>query len=317
MNLLKNEKSKQTAPIFDIQHLSTHDGPGMRTLVFFKGCPLSCTWCSNPESQSVFPRLKWVSSKCKSCFSCIENCPVDAVSIKETEEGKQPDFDRSLCSRCKEHPCVDYCLNDALSIVGRDITVDELFNILKKETRLYWNTGGGVTFSGGEPLLYPEFIKQVTDKLKSLSINTAIETCGYWEYDRVKEIIEQVDLIYFDIKTLCEKLHKQFTGKSNKKILSNLEIIAGEHQDKIIVSIPVIPGVMDNINDLRDIGNFLVRTGIKKTRLLPYHRLSLGKYEALGIKYPHERWDGDVDDRLIERMREELDEYCFSIEDWK
>lgn len=296
-----------SAPVFDIQHLCTHDGPGMRTVVFLKGCPLRCTWCSNPEGQVAFPQLRWHSKKCTACFSCLEACGRNAVAICENEKMKSPRFDRSLCYECNTKDCMDNCPNDAIDIVGREITADELFSILKKEIRLWWNTGGGVTFSGGEPLLYPEFVEQTAGKLKQFSINIAVETSGFFHWQRAEKALELCDLIFFDIKTIDDEAHKIFTEKSNKRILANLKNLAAISPDKIVVSMPIIPGVTDTVEKVKSAGKYIAGLGIRRAKLLPYHRLSLGKYESLGMKYPHEKNNTDIGKVLVERMREELE----------
>lgn len=416
---------ENSAPIFDIQHLCTHDGPGMRTVVFLKGCPLKCTWCSNPEGQASYPQLRWRSKKCANCFSCVNSCPRKAVSIEENEQGKFPAFNRSLCYDCNSRDCIENCPTDALVITGSTITADELFRILKKETRLYRNTGGGVTFSGGEPLMFPGFIGNVLKRLKEIGINTAIETCGFFQWDKAVETLQLCDMVYFDIKTADDEIHKKFTGKSNKVIWENLEKLSemasgkcgngngngngdgdrdrnddGEgnrngdkygnrdenekqhvkrnnnysshhfpvgtacscdhkqnlvpievsydscnksknispeknHADinakerkfhvetnktseeaiKITVSIPIIPGVTDTIEKLKAIGIQVKKLNINRAKLLPYHRLSLGKYESLGLEYPHKDYDNDIERPLIEAMKRELEEMGIEVEE--
>ena len=259
------------------------------------------------------PQLRWRSKKCSSCFSCIKACERNAVSVSEHETHKFPLFNRSLCLKCSSQDCMDNCPTDALDMVGREMTTDELFNILKKEIRLYRNSGGGVTFSGGEPLLYPEFIEETAKRLKQFNINIAIETCGFFDWKRSEKALELCDIIFFDIKTMDEGTHKKFTGKSNRMILANLKRLADmEHffstsPNKIVVSMPIIPGVMDTVEKVRSAGEYVAGLGIKNIKLLPYHRLSLGKYESLGMKYPHEKFDRDIEKELIEKMKEELE----------
>ncbi len=259
------------------------------------------------------PQLRWRSKKCSSCFSCMEKCDRKAIVIRDNGNVKFPYFNRFLCSDCDSKDCIKNCPNDAIDTVGRDMTPDELFNILKKEIRLYWNTGGGVTFSGGEPLLYPEFIGEVAKKLKQFNINIAVETCGFFNWRMAEKALELCDLIFFDIKTTDEEIHRRFTGKSNGKILANLEKLAHKEQfssispKKIVVSMPIIPGVTDTVEKVRSAGEYIAGLGIKRAKLLPYHRLSLGKYNSLGLNYPHEQNDRDIEKELIKKMKEELE----------
>lgn len=245
---------------------------------------------------------------CSACFSCLTVCPRNAITTGESKKRRFPLFDRSLCFECPLKECIEYCPSGALDLAGKDISPDELFNILKKEIRLCWNTGGGVTFSGGEPLLYPEFLENVAGKLKRFAVNIAIETCGFFDWQRAEKALELCDLIYFDIKTLNDEIHQKFTGKSNRIILANLNRLASINSDKITVSMPVIPNVTDTVEDVESVGKYLLGLGIKRAKLLPYHRLSLGKYESLGMEYPHRDYDGEIGRETIEEMKEKLEE---------
>ncbi|MCD4784041.1 MAG: glycyl-radical enzyme activating protein [Candidatus Eremiobacteraeota bacterium] len=297
---------KTKVPIFNIQTFATHDGPGIRTLVFFKGCPLRCTWCSNPEGQIPAPQIRRHSSRCTGCLECVDVCKYGMVSVIEDETGSHPHFNRDFCNKCKSRLCMENCPEEAIDFVGEFIGIDELFKILKKDIRLYWNSGGGVTFSGGEPLLYPDFIADLSKKLHSFSVKTAIETCGYWKWDDVKEAIDLCDTIFFDVKTLDDEKHVCFTGKSNKIIISNLKRLADESPEKIIISIPVIPGVNESVKDIEEIGRFALKNGINEIRLLPYHQLGIGKYKSLDMEYPHESWNGKIDPDKLNLIKEQL-----------
>jgi pyruvate formate lyase activating enzyme len=295
--------------IFDIQTLATQDGPGIRTVIFFKGCPLRCTWCSNPEGQISSPQLRWRAAKCTGCLSCMRACSEKAVI-----EGPRPDFDRVICNQCKTRKCIEECPGGALSAWGKTMTADLALKEIRKDIRLFWNTGGGITFSGGEPFLYPDFISGISRKLKDLSIKIAAETCGFWNWDEVSDALELCDLIYFDLKTLDDDLHRAFTGKSNSVILANLARIAARWPQKITVSIPIIPGVVDTKEKIGEIGRYAKGLGLMRLRILPYHRLSLGKYESLGIPYPHGNWDREIDISLLAEMRKELVVSGFLVE---
>jgi pyruvate formate lyase activating enzyme len=309
------------ASIFDIQTLATQDGPGIRTVIFFKGCPLRCAWCSNPEGQIPTPQLRWRSTKCTGCLSCMKVCKDSAVSIEiDTMRDRHacplhyPSFDRAKCDRCKTRQCLEECPGSALSTWGRTITVDEILKEIRKDTRLFWNTGGGITFSGGEPFLYPDFISSVSEKLKELSIKIAVETCGFWNWDEVSKALELCDLVFFDVKTLDDGLHKALTGKSNSIILANLERLAARWPDKVTVSIPIIPGVVDTVEKIEATGKYLKGIGIKRVRILPYHNFSLGKYESLGIPYPQADNDREIDSFLVKEIKNKLVADSFDVE---
>lgn len=282
------------AVIFNIQTLTTRDGPGIRTLIFLKGCPLRCVWCSNPEGQVPYPQVLWHARLCTKCFSCVTKCWLSGVLVGENG----PVFHHSLCKKCDVSPCISTCPVGALELAGKIWTSDELFDEIMKDVRLYRNSGGGVTFSGGEPLFYPEFVGEMVERLGEHAVNTCIETCGEWEWGKVEWALKHTDLIYYDIKTLDSHLHEQYTGKGNERILANLEKLASRHLKKIIVSIPMVPGLTDTSEKVEAVGKYLKGLGIERTRLIPYHRLGMEKYEALGMTYPPvswKEWDRDID----------------------
>jgi pyruvate formate lyase activating enzyme len=292
-----------SAFIFDMQTLSTHDGPGIRTTVFLKGCPLRCTWCCNPEGQNAFSELRFRQSRCKGCFACVFVCTGKHISITEKEGSTFPVFDRAGCQVCTAKSCVEACPYEAVDFAGYPITVEEFMNSIKKDIRLFRNSGGGITFSGGEPLIYPDFIRSTAQKLKSYGISTAVETCGFWDMEKVEDIYDSIDVIYFDIKTIDDEKHRQFTGRSNLLILENLTLLAEKHRDKITVSIPVIPFVNDTEEEIEAICEFLRKNGINKFRLLPYHNMGIAKYDSLGRAYPHEQFERKIEPEFIEKMK--------------
>jgi len=291
------------APIFDVQTLGTRDGPGLRTVVFLKGCPLRCSWCSNPEGQSAAPSLRWHGSRCQGCLTCAASCPARAVSL--SPEG-WPRFDRSRCVSCSDKPCIARCPAGALDRVGRDWTADELFELVRRDIRLYWNSGGGVTFSGGEPLLYPALMAEVAGRLARLGVETAVETAGLWRWDDVADALEACALIYFDVKALDDELHRQLTGCSNQQILANLARLSQAHPDRVCVSLPLIPGALDSPARLDEVGLYLRGLGVSRVRLLPYHRLGEGKYEALGLDLPAEPGPAALSPSLISEIHAAL-----------
>jgi pyruvate formate lyase activating enzyme len=266
--------------IFDIQHYAVHDGPGIRTLVFFKGCPLTCQWCCNPESQMFREQLRYVAFKCKACFTCINTCNKSAVK----KEVDQICIDFSVCKNCNEKPCVESCNYDALSVTGKKYEAQELVNIIAKDIAFYRNSGGGVTFSGGEPFSQHEFLEDVIKKCKKLGIHIAVETCGWTDIENIKKVIEDVDLFLFDLKLMNNKLHIQYTGQSNKVILKNLDFISRSGKE-LIVRLPLVSGITDSSENINEIVQLLKKLKINKINIAPYHTLGVEKYKEVGLGY--------------------------------
>jgi pyruvate formate lyase activating enzyme len=265
--------------IFDIQHFAVHDGPGIRTLVFFKGCPLSCEWCCNPESQSFKSQLRYIQFKCKNCFSCIDSCPYGAI----TEESDNLVIDFARCSFCRDKKCTFACNHDALITTGEKYSVEKLLSVLKKDIDFYKNSGGGVTFSGGEPLSQPDFLLKVLRECKKSGIHTAIETCGFSNKRVFRDIMEYTDLFLFDLKLVNNIKHLKHTGKPNDAILSNLEYIAKSGAE-IILRVPLIRGINDDENNLTLIADIAKNLNIKNINIEPYHSLGEDKYPEFGIE---------------------------------
>lgn len=264
--------------IFNIQKMSIHDGPGIRTTVFFKGCPLKCLWCSNPESQKLEKEVACFQSRCVSCGYCAESCPKGII------EG-QPPFaitDREKCDLCGI--CVKECCTNAKKVVGEEYTVEALLKEIVKDQSFYDSSGGGVTFSGGEPLMQPVFLKGILEACKGAGIHTAIETTGMAEREVLLEAASLLDLIYFDLKHMDDKVHKDITGVSNERILDNLAALSKVHHN-IVVRIPVIPGINDSIENLRKTADYAASLSVPLIELLPYHNLGEVKYGQLGREY--------------------------------
>jgi pyruvate formate lyase activating enzyme len=294
------------APVFDIQSLATHDGAGLRTLVFLKGCPLRCTWCANPEGQMASPQLRWHVQRCVGELACAGACPNGAVASGDGGDRTWPRFERTICQNCEDRPCIAACPQRALDVAGHMWDADRLFSELKKDMRLFWNTGGGVTFSGGEPLLYTQFIGAVADRLCQFSVSADVETCGYWEWDQAARVLGQCETIFFDLKTLDDEVHRRFTSQSNAPILANLTLLARSYAHRVVVSLPIIPGVSDTLGHVSEVAGYVLARGLRRVRLLPYHRMGLSKYEALGLEYPHRYWDRPVDIGLVHEMQRHL-----------
>ncbi|MDY6972980.1 MAG: glycyl-radical enzyme activating protein [Thermodesulfobacteriota bacterium] len=270
--------------IYNIQGYSIHDGPGIRTTVFMKGCPLKCKWCSNPESTNAFPEILHIQGKCVKCYRCAETCTYGAISIPR--KGEFIRINRAVCSECQEHLCAKGCFQGALEIAGRYITQDELLQEVLKDSLFYRNSGGGVTLSGGEALYQHEFAFQFLKKCGEKGIHTVLDTSGQAPWEIIRDILNYTDIVFFDVKHMDPAVHKRLTGVSNEQILKNLEATALLAIVPIIIRIPVIPGHNDSKKNMEDTARFIRKLGIKEVNLLPYHRLGMSKYKGLGRKYP-------------------------------
>jgi len=265
--------------VFNIQRYSIDDGPGIRTTVFFKGCPLSCVWCSNPESQNLDPELMHRGSLCKRCFRCVETCPVGAITVG-------PDgivIDRDACTVCGD--CVEACPHDALRITGKEMTVDEVVAMVERDSDFYRDSGGGLTLSGGEVLLQPEFARELLKRCQEAGIHTCLDTSGQGDTEALLRLLPYVDLCYFDIKHLDPRAHRAETGRSNEKILTNFIEVA-KSAVPLVVRVPVIPGFNDTSDAIADIAELVaVNAPRAAVHLLPYHRYGQQKYAMLGLDY--------------------------------
>ncbi len=269
-----------TGTILNIQNYAVNDGPGIRTLVFFKGCPMRCTWCCNPESQKFQPQIRYISFRCKACLDCIPDCPHDSVSSSEGQI--QRTFEH--CDSCQSKQCVEKCNYDAVSISGREISSDDLVKLIARDIPFYRNSGGGVTFSGGEPLAQPEFLLEVLQKCKSLGIHTAIETCGWAGKQAFQQVLPFTDLFLFDLKIIDPAQHLRYTGKEVAPILRNLEFLASE-KATIVIRFPLVPGITDSPDKLQAIAGIMNQTGLRHINLEPYHALGTDKYPEHGMDY--------------------------------
>ncbi len=261
------------AKIVDIKRFAVHDGDGIRTTVFFKGCPLKCVWCHNPESISAKTQLAYYKHKCINCGACVDACPNKAHGI----ENEKHIFNKSLCKACGK--CEEVCLGDALKIYGKEYTVDELLPILTEDKDFYDNSGGGVTVSGGECLIYADFCAELLKKLKENNIHTAVDTCGFVPKEAFDKVIPYTDVFLYDIKAFGEETHIKCTGKPNKIILENLKYL-DKCNKKIEIRIPYVPEY--NSEEINKIFDFLkTLKNVVKIRILSYHNYAGSKYEAL------------------------------------
>jgi pyruvate formate lyase activating enzyme len=269
--------------VFDIQRSSTVDGPGIRTVVFLKGCPLKCVWCQNPESQKSYAEIRWHSERCIGCRKCIKACPKSAISLV----GDCLITDRNLCINCGT--CAKVCFAQARELCGRYMTAGEVFNIVKRDIIFYNNTGGGITVSGGEPTSQPAFLVELLKKCKDAGIHTAVDTCGYFKWGVFEDILRYTDLVLFDLKHMDSKKHYEYMGVYLEPILENLRKIDKSGKD-IWIRTPLVPGYNDSIENLEKQADLMAGLkNLKRFDLLPYHSYGRQKYPMLDLVYGLEK----------------------------
>ncbi|MBU7032483.1 MAG: glycyl-radical enzyme activating protein [Theionarchaea archaeon] len=260
--------------IFDIKKYALHDGPGIRTTIFFKGCPLACPWCHNPEGKAAAPELMWSPDRCLHCSDCLEACPRKALSFTED----RLTVDCRACNGCGT--CTASCTPHALEMVGTEKTVDDILKEIEKDVLFYDESGGGVTFSGGEPLMQTTFLKTLLHVCRDFGIHTAVDTCGFASPRDILKLAPDVDLFLYDLKVINNEKHTFLTGKSNELILQNLELLI-QQQSTLWVRYPVIPSYNESDEDIQDLGNFLTSLGVPTVTLLPYHAAGTHKVDRL------------------------------------
>ncbi|MCL2066694.1 MAG: glycyl-radical enzyme activating protein [Treponema sp.] len=300
------------APIFDVQSFSIHDGPGIRTTVFFKGCPLDCVWCHNPESKRAEPQLIYYKNRCTGCLLCVETCKTGAQIILP---GGAHGVIHEKCTLCGK--CIKVCCYEAVKISGKIYSPEELYDRIKSDIRYFaLETGGergGITFSGGEPLQYADFIKNFCSLIPG--VHTAMDTSGSGDIKDFEKIIDCIDLFLFDIKAINSIEHKKFCGADNNKIFQNLKYLCKNKKD-IILRLPIVPGINDTKEYFDGISEFLTKyPHIKHAEILPYHNYGLAKAEGLGLKIPAElpplntgketveKWLGEFAKRGMDNVR--------------
>ncbi|MBS3782359.1 MAG: glycyl-radical enzyme activating protein [Candidatus Thermoplasmatota archaeon] len=283
--------------IFDIKQFAVHDGPGIRTTVFFKGCPLSCPWCHNPEGIYYEDDLFFYETKCIGCGSCLVVCPQDAVK----EKNEVVTLDRDKCDLCGK--CASECPTTALKMVGKKVTVEEVMKEIERSTVYHDTSDGGVTLSGGEPFQQFEFMRELIDRCKEKDIHVTVDTCGHVKPDKFDSIKGKIDLFLFDLKIIDDELHKEYTGVSNNDILDNLKSLLRESDNEVIIRFPVIPGITDTEENISSILDFLSSPKrVKEIDLLPYHDVK-EKYNRLGKKYVVKRTKAPSRDKVEEIKR--------------
>jgi pyruvate formate lyase activating enzyme len=280
--------------IFDIKQFSIHDGPGIRTTVFLKGCPLSCWWCHNPEGQAMEPELILRSERCIGCGACLETCEQDAIS---QDEGRIV-TDRERCTACGA--CVQVCYAEARALVGREVTVAEVMDAIERDTAFYDQSGGGVTISGGEPLAQPDFLRELLRACQARGLHTTLDTCGCAPWEALDSVRQYVDLFLYDLKLMDDERHRAFTGVSNRPILENLRRLSREGH-RIVLRVPVIPGINDDEENLRAMRTFAADLPhLERVDLLPYHRIGRDKYQRLGKPCPMPETEPPSEARMAE-----------------
>jgi pyruvate formate lyase activating enzyme len=270
-----------TANIFNIQKFSIHDGPGIRTVVFFKGCPLRCLWCSNPESQIAHDQILWNEEKCTRCGLCEQSCPTHSITFSNDRFI----FNHNTCDAGKcGNLCANRCPNGALEYTGKKMTIEEVMTEVRKDKDFYEESGGGVTLSGGEVLVWHEFASKLLMKLQEEQIHTALETTGYADEETFQKVVRHANLLLFDMKHHNAAKHKEYTGVSNELILTNMAW-AVHHSIPVIARIPVIPDINNSLEDAKAFCELLHNIGITQVNLLPFHQFGQKKYEMLQLEY--------------------------------
>ncbi|MDR3299218.1 MAG: glycyl-radical enzyme activating protein [Candidatus Accumulibacter sp.] len=265
--------------VFDIQHFSLHDGPGVRSTVFFKGCPLSCRWCGNPESQGTRAQLMYFQHLCAACGNCVSACARHALFLEK--DGLH--IDRDACVACGK--CVPYCQRGARAISGHGMSVHEISAEVRQHWRIFQQSGGGVTVSGGEPLAQKDFLYALLQELHDeAGLHTCLDTCAKAPWPVLERMLPHLDLVLLDIKHIDDATHRQWTGAGNADILLNARKLV-ESPVEMLVRLPLIPNFNDTDDSLIAFGNFLRETGFRNIEIMPYHTLGLSKYRALGKAY--------------------------------
>lgn len=279
---MREDSLSITAPIFNIQSYSIHDGPGIRVTVFVKGCPLRCLWCANPESGLSAPQLMTYDNMCTVCGRCIEECPVKAIAVSRAGDALTAVTDRKLCLNCGK--CVAVCPSNAREIVGKSMSVQEVLKKVLRDKMFIDASGGGMTISGGECLLYPDFSESLLYNAKREGLHTAVETCCFAVRDTVDRVFKYVDLGLLDIKHMNPDEHEKLTGVRNESILDNIRHIYHDLKIRTVIRVPVIPGYNDSDENVAAVSRFVADDLGKDVavHLLPYHRMGESKNRSLG-----------------------------------
>lgn len=302
---------ERKAHIFNIQKYNMYDGPGVRTLVFFQGCPLRCTWCSNPEGQHRKFQVLFKKDMCANCGACVDVCPAGVHTMSPAGEHQ---IDRSReCIGCRL--CEEACPKTALAVVGEVQTISELMEVIEQDRPFYETSGGGVTLGGGEVLAQPEAAANLLQVCKQRGINTAIETCGYARPETIAKVADYVDLFLYDVKHMNSEKHHQLTGVRNEMILENLTWLL-ENRYNVQIRMPLLKGVNDGEEEILELVKFLEpykeHKNFKGVDLLPYHKMGVNKYKQLGWEYPIEG-DPKLSNDDLARIEQSISQYNFPV----
>lgn len=271
---------KMAGVTFNILRYTVDDGPGLRSTVFLKGCPLACPWCANPESQHAYPEVSFRAAMCIGCGRCAATCPEHAITLVE---GKAR-IDRERCVRCMT--CVDTCLNTAMVRMGDEKTVDEVWKVVRRDRDYYEESGGGITISGGEPLAQPDFVVELFQKFRDEGIHTCLDTTGFASEETLNKVLPLTDLVLFDLKHMDSSKHKEVVGVPTELIHENFKRIV-DSGTPVVVRIPYIPGFNDDDENMKATAEFVKQHAPSAhVDILPYHEYGRNKYESIGIDYP-------------------------------
>lgn len=296
----------ERAIITNIQKYSVHDGKGIRSTIFFKGCPLKCLWCHNPETQSFEKEITYNSNKCLKCYKCKEVCPRNSITIKD----EYIFTDMKTCSLCEK--CMDFCINSAREIVGREYTTKELITEIEKDKVFYEESGGGVTLSGGEAMLYIDFIEEFVTLCYERGISVIVDTCGYVPYDNFIRIKDKIQMFLYDLKIINQEKHIKYTGKDNSLILENLGKLSKDGA-KINLRLPLIEGINTDDENIKATISIAKELNIDRINLLPYHDIGKGKYAMLNMIYHEELMKVPSED-ILSKIKTEFEKNNFNVE---